>query len=70
MESLEKLKMITSKYLESNQDHDNIVEMIAFEIKHWCNDYLRIHQNIEETSISQDHRIERKEKLINQILSI
>ncbi|OHT44463.1 hypothetical protein [Flavobacterium tructae] len=70
MESLERLKMITSKYLESNQDHDNKVEMVAFEIKHWCNDFLRIHQNIEETSISHNHRVERKEKLINEILSI
>lgn len=69
MDSLEKLKQRTDKYLESNQDHDNKVEMVSFEIRHWCNEYLRIHQNIEETSISRSHKTERKEKLIKEILN-
>ena len=71
MDSLSKLKSIAEKYNESNHfGNDAKVEMISFEIKHWCNEYLRIHQNIEETSISHEHKIERKEKLNNEILSI
>jgi len=70
MDSLSKLKIITQKYSESTFDNDAKVEMISFEIKHWCNDYLRILKNIDETSISQAHKIERKEKLNNEILNI
>lgn len=69
MDSLVKLKLICQKYADSNIDNDSKVEMTSFEIKHWCNDYLRIHKNIEETSISNAHKIERKEKLINEILN-
>jgi hypothetical protein len=69
MDSLSKLKLICQKYSDSDFDNDSKVEMTSFEIKHWCNDYLRIHQNIEETSISNAHKIERKEKLINQVLN-
>ena len=71
MNSLSKLKFITEKYNESNHfGNDAKVEMISVVIKNWCNEYLRIHENIEETSISQAHKIERKEKLNNEILSI
>jgi hypothetical protein len=70
LDSLTKLKLICQKYSDSDAiDNDAKIEMTSFEIKHWCNDYLKIHQNIEETSISNAHRIERKEKLINQILN-
>jgi len=69
MDSLSKLKSDSQKYLDSDCDNDLKVNMISSDIKYWCNEFLRLHQNIEETSISNAHKIERKEKLINQILN-
>lgn len=70
MDSISKLNLSIQKTLDANHlDNDFKVNMISSDIKYWCNEYLRLHQNIEETSISSAHKIERKEKLINQILN-
>lgn len=69
MDSLSKLKLGIQKMLDADHlDSDLKTNMISSDIKHWCNEYLRLDQNIQETSISNAHKIERKEKLINQIL--
>ncbi len=70
MDSISKLNLSIQKTLDANHlDNDFKVNMISSDIKYWCNEFLRLHQNIEETSISNAHKVERKEKLINQILN-
>lgn len=71
MDSLSKLRLDVQKTLDADHlDNDYKVNMISSDLKYWCNEYLRLHQNIEETSISNSHKIERKENLIKQILNI
>lgn len=71
MESLLKLKVNCEKQLSLNHlDNDVKVNMTTSDILYWCKDFIRIHENIEETSISNSHKIERKQKLINQILNL
>jgi len=50
-------------------DSDLKVNTVISDIKWWCDEFLRLCKNIEETSISPNHKIERKEKLINEILN-
>lgn len=70
MDSLLKLKLHCDKLLNSDHlDHDLIVNMTASDIAQWCKDYLRIYENIDETSISKSHKVERKNKLVDIILS-
>lgn len=71
MDSMAKLIIDCGKQL-SNEVYDNDVKvnMTISDIKHWCNEFLRINQNIEETSISPSHEIERKQKLINDVLNL
>jgi hypothetical protein len=69
MDSLSKLKLEIQKTLDADHlDSDFKTNMISSDIRYWCSEFLRLHQNIEETSISNAHKIERKDKLINQIL--
>ena len=69
MDSLSKLKLRIQRTLDADHlDSDFKTSLVSSDIKYWCNEFLRLHQNIEETSISNAHKIERKEKLINQIL--
>ena len=69
MDSLSKLKLRIQRTLNADHlDSDFKTNTVSSDIKYWCNEFLRLHQNIEETSISNAHKIERKEKLINQIL--
>ena len=70
MDSLSKLKTDLKKLLDNDKwDIDVNINMVSSDIKYWCEEYLRVLQNIEETSISPSHKLERKEKLINQILN-
>jgi hypothetical protein len=70
MDSISRLNLLIQKTLDTNHlDNDFKVNTISNDIKYWCNEYLRLYENIEETSISKAHKIERKEKLINQILN-
>lgn len=70
MDSLSKLKTGLKKSLDNYKwDSDVNINVASSDIKYWCEEYLRVLQNIEETSISPSHKIERKEKLINEILN-
>ena len=70
MDSLSKLQTDLEKtLLHTKWDNDVLVNMSISDIKYWCEDFLRKLQNIEETSISPSHKIERKENLINKILN-
>lgn len=70
MDSLSKLKIDVKRTLENDAwDNDVNINMASSDIKYWCNEYLRTLKNIEETSISPSHELERKEKLINQVLN-
>lgn len=69
MYSINKLKSDCKKQLDSTTfDNDVKVNMTISDIKYWCNDFLKIHKNIEETSISPSHKIERFNKLLKDIL--
>lgn len=70
MDSLKKLNLIIHQTLNNEKlDNDVNVNMAISDIKYWCNDFLRLEKNINETSISPSHEIERKQNLINQILN-
>jgi hypothetical protein len=69
MDSFAKLSLLIRRIKENDVwDNDIKVNMISSDIQYWCKEYLRLYQNIEETSISKEHAIERREKLINQVL--
>jgi len=69
MYSINKLKSDCNKQLDSTTfDNDVKVNMTISDIKYWCNDFLKIHKNIEKTSISPSHKIERFNKLLKDIL--
>lgn len=69
MDSINKLKKDCKEQLDSNIFDDEVkTNMTVSDIKYWCNEFLRIHKNIEETSISPSHRIERFNKLLKDIL--
>lgn len=71
MDRIDKLTNDCKKLLRNNVlDNDVKVNITISDIKHWCNEFLRINQNIEETSISPSHKIERKQKLLNDVLNI
>ena len=70
MYSLLQLKSNCEKQLDSKHlDYDLKANMTASDIAYWCREYLSIHQNIEETSISKSHQVERRKKLIDSVLS-
>lgn len=70
MDSLRKLKSRIEKQIANpSWDADVNANMSVSDIKHWCNEFLRLDKNIEETSISPSHKIERKQKLINDLLN-
>jgi hypothetical protein len=67
---LKQLKSDCKKQLESELlDSDVKTTMTVSDIKWWCNEFLRIEKNINETSISPSHKIERFEKLLKDVLS-
>ena len=69
MDSLSRLNLIVHKIKENEfWDNDVKVNMIASEIKYWCEEYLRLYQNIEQTSISKEHAVERRKSLANNAL--
>lgn len=54
--------------LDANEflDHDSRVYHKFDILRHFARDILKLADNIEETSISYSHKIERKEKIVNQ----
>lgn len=71
MDSLSKLKSDVIKTLENDSwDIDVNINMASSDIKYWCEEHLRILKNIEETSISPSHKLERKKNLINEVLNL
>lgn len=71
MDSVKKLESIVKKTMDSaNFDDDIKVNFIIADIKYWCENYLVLLANIEETSLNKNHEVERKKKLINLLFDL
>lgn len=70
MDSLQSLNTSIAK-IENNEflDHDAKIIHKFDLLKYFARDILKLSENIEETSLNYAHKIERKYKLLNQILN-
>lgn len=70
MESTSKLILNIKKINDNNcLDKDVKINFQFSEVSQWCKEFLKLEENFIQTSISKEHLLERKEKLIKEILN-
>jgi hypothetical protein len=67
MENLNELQK-RLKGIDETHDSDSAIESKWLAFKFWAQDFMKIDENIEDTSINYSHKLERKNEILTKIL--